>query len=252
LKNSKEAEEFVLVSEEGVAKGVRRVLGVTAEKAREAVRRGEQFLETAEALRKGISFRPPSPQPSPLKGEGSTGPHSGPYDLAWLLKEIAEAQIPILTRHRLADSIAVLQEAAKEQQKKSEAQAQRGAVEAVADLLASKAVDVAGVTVLVAEVPHGNADALRSGIDYVRNKKGSSGVLLATVDDGKVTLVAGMSKDLVERGIKAGDLIKEICPLVGGKGGGRPDMAQGGGNDPKGLPQALERAKEWIAEKLTE
>ena len=218
-------------------------------------------MEIAEALRTGRTpplpplikggGQRPSPQPSPWRGEGASGPHSGPYDLARLLKEIAEAQIPILTRHRLADSIAVLQEAAKEHQKKLEAQAQRGAVEAVADLLASKAVDVAGVTVLVAEVPHGNADALRSGIDYVRNKKGSSGVLLATVDDGKVTLVAGMSKDLVERGIKAGDLIKEICPLVGGKGGGRPDMAQGGGDDPKGLAKALERAREWLNEKLS-
>jgi len=240
LKNSNEAEEFVLVHEEAVAKGVRRLVGVTAEKAREAIRCGEQFLEIAEGLR----------DPSRARKEAG-GPQSGPYDLARLLKDIADAQIPILTRHRLAGSIAALQESAKENQKKSEAQAQRGAVEAVTDLLVSKALDVAGVTVLVAEVPHGNADALRSGIDYVRNKKGSSGVLLVTVDNGKVTLVAGMSKDLVERGIKAGDLIKEICPLVGGKGGGRPDMAQGGGTDPKGLPRALDRAKEWLGEKLS-
>jgi alanyl-tRNA synthetase len=251
LKNTKEAEEFVLISEEGVAKGVRRVVGVTAEKAREAIQRGEVFLQIADELRTGGQAA--SGTPAALKhAHASVGmPPGGPYDLARLLKEIAEAQIPILTRHTLAGQIAVLQEAAKEHQKKSTAQAQRGAVEAVADLLASKAVDVAGVTVLVAEVPHGNADALRSGIDYVRNKKGSSGVLLATVDDGKVTLVAGMSKDLVDRGIKAGDLIKEICPLVGGKGGGRPDMAQGGGTDPKGLAEALERAREWLNEKLS-
>jgi len=275
LKNSNEAEEFVLVHEEAVAKGVRRLLGLTADKAREAIRRGEEFLEIAEALRTGHTpplpplikggGQGPSPQPSPLKGEGAVGPQSGPYDLrtggqaasgtpvydlARLLRELSEATIPMLIRHQLAEQIAVLQESAKEHEKKATAKAQRGAVEAVADLLASQAVDVAGVTVLVAEVPQGNADALRSGIDYVRNKKSSSAVLLATVDDGKVTLVAGMSKDLVERGIKAGDLIKEICPLVGGKGGGRPDMAQGGGTDPKGLPQALERATEWIAGKL--
>ena len=168
-----------------------------------------------------------------------------------LLRELSEATIPVLTRHRLAEQIAVLQESAKEHEKKAAATAQRGAVEAVGDLLAAHAIDVNGVTVVVGEVPGGNADALRSGIDYVRNKRGSSAVLLATVENGKVTLVAGMSRDVVDRGVKAGDLIKEICPLVGGRGGGRPDMAQGGGNDPKGLPKALDRAREWLGEKLS-
>ncbi len=266
LKNSKEAEEFVLVHEEAVAKGVRRLVGLTAEKAREALRLGDFYREVADALR--IGRTPPSPPlmkgggdevtPSLDKGGGdeaasplTKGGPGGVYDLTRLLRELSEATIPVLTRHRLADTIAQLQEAAKDQQKKSIAKAQRGAVEAVADLLAAKAIDVGGVTMLVADVPHGNADALRSGIDYVRNKTGSSAVLLATVENGKVTLVAGMSRDVVERGVKAGDLIKEICPLVGGKGGGRPDMAQGGGNDPKGLPKALDRARGWLGEKLS-
>lgn len=75
-------------------------------------------------------------------------------------------------------------------------------------------------------------------------------MLLACVgDDGKVTLLAGMSKTVVDRGLKAGDLIKEISPLVGGKGGGRPDLAQGGGTDAAGLPRALEAA-EWIQARL--
>jgi len=232
LKNSKEAEEFVLVAEEAVAKGIRRVVGLTADAARQAIRRGEQLLEVAEALRKG-SHRDPS------------------WDVKRLLQEVAEATIPVRARLQLADQIAVLQEAAKQQDKKAVAKAQRGAVEAVADLLAGHAVVVAGVTVLVGEVPAGTADALRSGIDYIRNKKGSSAALLATIDDGRVTFVAGMSRDVVDRGIKAGDLIKEICPLVGGKGGGRPDMAQGGGTDTAGLPAALSRAKEWICQKLS-
>ncbi len=248
LKNSKDAEDFVLVHEEAVAKGVRRLVGLTAEKAREAIRRGEEFLEIAEALRTGST--PPSPPLDKGGIKGGVGLQSGPYDLARLLRELSEATIPLLTRHRLADTITVLQEAAKEQQKKSAAQSQRGAVEAVGELLAGKAIDVGGVTLVVGEVSGAGADALRSGIDYVRNKKGSSAVLLATIEDGKVTLVAGMSKDLVERGLKAGDLIKEICPLVGGKGGGRPDMAQGGGTDPKGLAKALDKAREWIAAKL--
>jgi alanyl-tRNA synthetase len=65
-----------------------------------------------------------------------------------------------------------------------------------------------------------------------------------------VTLVAGMSRDVVTRGVKAGDLIKAIAPLVGGRGGGRPDMAQAGGNEPAGLDQALARVPEFVAERL--
>jgi alanyl-tRNA synthetase len=244
LKNSKEAEEFVLVHEEAVAKGVRRLVGLTGERAKEARRRGEFFLEVSGKLRTEV-------QSSKFKVQKSAGPPSGPYDLTRLLRELSEATIPLLTRHRLAEQIAVLQESAKEHEKKAAATAQRGAVEAVGDLLAAHAIDVNGVTIVVGEVPGGNADALRSGIDYVRNKRGSSAVLLATVENGKVTLVAGMSRDVVDRGVKAGDLIKEICPLVGGRGGGRPDMAQGGGSDPKGLPKALDRAREWLGEKLS-
>jgi len=244
LKNTKEAEEFVLVHEEAVAKGVRRLVGLTGEKAKEARQRGEFFLEVSDKLRTEV-------QSSKFKVQKGADPHSGPYDLTRLLRELSEATIPLLTRHRLAEQIAVLQESAKEHEKKAAATAQRGAVEAVGEMLASQALDLGGVTVVVGEVPAGHADALRSGIDYVRNKRGSSAVLLATVEDGKVTLVAGMSKDVVERGVTAGDLIKEICPLVGGRGGGRADMAQGGGNDPKGLPKALDRARGWLGEKLS-
>lgn len=110
-----------------------------------------------------------------------------------------------------------------------------------------------GVTVIVAEVPAAPADALRGAIDWIRQKTEASAVLLACVgDDGKVTLLAGMSKAVVDRGLKAGDLIKEISPLVGGKGGGRPDLAQGGGTDAAGLPKALEAAAEWIRKRIAQ
>lgn len=108
-----------------------------------------------------------------------------------------------------------------------------------------------GVTVIVAEVPAAPADALRGVIDWIRQKTEASAVLLACVgDDGKVTLLAGMSKTVVDRGLKAGDLIKEISPLVGGKGGGRPDLAQGGGTDAAALPKALAAAAAWIRGRL--
>ena len=135
-------------------------------------------------------------------------------------------------------------------QDKAAASASAGAVmDVVASLLAS-APDVGGVKVVVGEVPTAKADALRGAIDWIRNKTEASAVLLASADANKVTLLAGMSKAVVAKGVKAGDLIKEIAPLVGGKGGGRPDMAQGGGSDPAGIPNAVERARAWLGENL--
>ena len=122
-------------------------------------------------------------------------------------------------------------------------------MDAVAKLLAS-APTVGGVTVVVGEAPAAPPDALRSAIDWVRNKTESSAVLLAMADEGKVTLVVGMSKDAVKRGLKAGDLIKQIAPIVGGRGGGRPDMAQGGGTDPSKIADAINAARDWITKRL--
>ena len=93
-------------------------------------------------------------------------------------------------------------------------------------------------------------DVLRSAIDWARNKSSASAVLLAMADGDKVTLIAGMSKEVVRKGVKAGDLIKEVAPLVGGRGGGRPDMAQGGGNDPGQIAHAIDRAKSLLLERL--
>ena len=82
------------------------------------------------------------------------------------------------------------------------------------------------------------------------HKKAPKTLLLATAEADRVTLVVGMSHDVVARGIRAVDLIRQIAPLVGGRGGGRPDMAQGGGTEPGALPQALEAARAWIRERL--
>ena len=106
------------------------------------------------------------------------------------------------------------------------------------------------VKVIVGEVPAAQANALRGAIDWFRQKADSTAVLLACHDEGKVTLLAGMSRDVVGKGVKAGDLIKEVAPLVGGRGGGRPDMAQGGGSDPTAVSSALDRARDWLQEKL--
>ncbi|MGJ8689634.1 MAG: alanine--tRNA ligase [Gammaproteobacteria bacterium] len=115
--------------------------------------------------------------------------------------------------------------------------------------IASEAIDVAGIKLLVKAVSDFNAKTLRDTVDQLKNKLGTSVVVLASVEEGKVSLVAGVSKDLVAK-IKAGDLVNMVATQVGGKGGGRPDMAMAGGTTPETLPQALASVQAWVEEKL--
>ncbi|TCT18807.1 alanine--tRNA ligase [Thiobaca trueperi] len=111
--------------------------------------------------------------------------------------------------------------------------------------LASQAVVIDGVQVLAARLDGVDPKSLRVTLDQLKDKLGSAVVLLATESEGKVSLVAGVTKDLTDR-FKAGDLIGAVAAKVGGKGGGRPDMAQAGGNDPAGLPAALALVEDWV------
>jgi alanyl-tRNA synthetase len=103
--------------------------------------------------------------------------------------------------------------------------------------------------VLAAKLEGADTKSLRETLDKLKDKLGSAVVVLATVKEGKVSLVAGVTKDLTGRA-KAGDLIKAVAEKVGGRGGGRPDMAQAGGSDPDGLPEALALVEPWVAERL--
>ncbi|WP_163131199.1 alanine--tRNA ligase [Agarivorans sp. Alg241-V36] len=106
-----------------------------------------------------------------------------------------------------------------------------------------------GVKVLIAFLDGVEGKALRSSVDELKVKLESGVILLGTVNDGKVSLVAGVTKDLTGR-VKAGEMVNIAAQGVGGKGGGRPDMAQAGGSNPDGLPKALADVKEWLVEKL--
>ena len=111
--------------------------------------------------------------------------------------------------------------------------------------LASSAVEVKGLKVVAAELEGADRKALMETADQLKNKLGEGVVVLASVEEGKVTLVAGVTKSATNR-IKAGDLMKHLAAQVDGKGGGRPDMAQGGGSDPAKLPGALDGVAEWV------
>jgi alanyl-tRNA synthetase len=118
-----------------------------------------------------------------------------------------------------------------------------------ADLAGRAEEVVAGVKVLAERLDGADPKALRETMDKLKDKLGSAVIVLATEADGKVNLVAGVTKDLTDR-VRAGDLIKRVAEKVGGRGGGRPDMAQAGGNDPAGLPEALALVAPWVRETL--
>jgi len=115
--------------------------------------------------------------------------------------------------------------------------------------LASQAEEIKGVKILAAVVEGVDAKALRDTTDQLKNKLGSAVVVLGTVNDDKVSLVAGVTKDLTDR-IKAGDVVNEVARKVGGKGGGRPDMAMAGGNSPGALPDAISSIKQYVTDLL--
>ena len=115
--------------------------------------------------------------------------------------------------------------------------------------LASQAEEIAGVKVLIAVVEGFNSKTLRDTADQLKNKLGSSVVVLMSGAEGKVSIVAGVSKDLVGK-VKAGDLANMVAIQVGGKGGGRPDMAMAGGSDISAIPAAAASVKPWLEERL--
>ena len=116
--------------------------------------------------------------------------------------------------------------------------------------LTQDAVEVGGIKVLAAQLEGATVATLRDTLDQCKNKLGTGVILLAAVEDGKITLVAGVTPDAIDR-IKAGDVIKHFANQLGGKGGGRPDMAQGGGSDVGALPDVLASFPAWIATKLS-
>ena len=196
---------FKIVSESGIAAGVRRIEAVTGERALAWV-----ADEEARLLR-----------------------------LAGLLKT---------SRDDVGDKVVQLVERNRRLEKELEQLKAKLASAAGGDL-AGQAVDIGGVKLLAASLEGADPKSLRDTMDQLKDKLGSAVILLATVSGGKVSLVAGVTKDQTAK-VKAGDLVRSVAEIVGGKGGGRPDMAQAGGSKPEALPQALAAVEPWVRERL--
>ncbi len=192
---------FKILSEGGIASGVRRIEATTGANALAAVEADEERLLRLASLVRG-------------------------------------------SREDLDDKVAALLDRAKRLEKEL-ADLKAKAAGAAGQDLAAQAEVIGGVKVLAARLDGADAKTLRDALDRLKDKLGSAIILLAAESEGKVSLVGGVTKDLTGR-FKAGDLVREAAAKVGGKGGGRPDMAQAGGNDPAGLPAALALAKEWV------
>ena len=148
----------------------------------------------------------------------------------------------------LADKVRSVLERTRQLEKELQQLKEQAAAQESANL-SSKAIDVNGVKLLVSELSGVEPKMLRTMVDDLKNQLGSTIIVLATVVEGKVSLIAGVSKDVTDR-VKAGELIGMVAQQVGGKGGGRPDMAQAGGTDAAALPAALASVKGWVSAKL--
>ena len=150
--------------------------------------------------------------------------------------------------NNLADKVRSVLERTRQLEKELQQLKEQAAAQESANL-SSKAIDVNGVKLLVSELSGVEPKMVRTMVDDLKNQLGSTIIVLATVVEGKVSLIAGVSKDVTDR-VKAGELIGMVAQQVGGKGGGRPDMAQAGGTDAAALPAALASVKGWVSAKL--
>jgi alanyl-tRNA synthetase len=196
---------FKIVSQSGVAAGIRRVEAVTAEGALEWVQQQNAQVE-------------------------------GVADMLKVQPTEVGARL-----HQIMDNVRALE---KELARlKSKLAASQG------DDLADRAVTVGSAKVLAVALDGADVKSLRETMDKLKDKLGSAAIVLGSVDAGKVTLIAGVTSDLTAK-LKAGELVNFVAQQVGGKGGGRPDMAQAGGTEPAKLPQALESVAEWVRQRV--
>jgi len=222
---------FVLVSEEAVAKGIRRVVGITGEKAQKAIEAGRRLREKAASIQAG----PPD------------GVAAG---LAELQREMPEVEIPLADRVALRDAVAGLQQIAKRQSKQVSAES-AGAIRAVRQQLLDAAERINGHALIVGEVPSAPVEQIREAADWLRTQAGSAAVLLGMRGEGgKPLLLAAVTEDLKKNGLHAENLIREIAAHIDGRGGGKPDMAQAGGKKAEGLAAALKAGAQALREQL--
>ena len=230
VKHTKEIGRFRIVEESAVAKEIRRIVGVTGDRARQAEDAAAALLRL-------------------LKAAGQANDAALPQRIAEIGAAMNQTELPIVEKARMREDLAKLQDRAKKAQKQAD-KAGTADVMAKADELLTNAERVGETTIICEHMGAAAVPQLRAACDSLRARTGSAAILLTAEQSGRVLLLAAMTKDVAAKGVKAGDLVKAIAPIVGGKGGGKPDMAQGGGSDAAKIPDAVIAAKEWLRGKL--
>ncbi|MBA60936.1 MAG: alanine--tRNA ligase [Planctomycetaceae bacterium] len=269
LNTTTEVGDFQIISEEGVAAGTRRIIALTGAKAAEYITEIENlFIQSAEKL--SISNGDLNGAIEALRGNirelkkhlssGSTHAkvptETTKSNVTTLTYVEQRTQIRVAARQLNVSSGDLLERIdalLTEQDKLVEQLEQLKSADSVsADSLLENALNIQGATIVVAEAQGANPGLMRQLIDQIRKKVEPSAVLLLTAQgEDKVVLVAGISHALVEQGANAGNWVREVAPVVGGGGGGKPDMAQAGGKDASQIPTAIEKAVAVITEMLS-
>jgi alanyl-tRNA synthetase len=231
LPSSDIAGRFAILAEESVSKGIRRLVAVTgagASSATESAARADELIGRAKAA-----------QDAHLAGS------------IFELNQALTTALPLRAKRRVQSAVAELQSRLKAAEKKAKSQGFGSAdTAAITQALLTHAISAAGGQLIIGQVPGATDEQLRSAMDSLRKKSASHAILLGSAMEAKVAFVAAVSDDLIARGLKAGDWVREAAKAAGGGGGGSPKMAQAGGKDPGKLGDALAVAKAFAMKLL--
>ena len=225
LDNSQDAKRFVLLHEQALASGIRRIIAVTG--------------VTAEAAHlAGISLMKQIKDAKQLEGNEFVDSYND------LIREVDELPISQPTRHKAKQELKTLHSRVRSVQKNA-ASSRKDHVLEQARVIADLDEDI-----IVANISGADKDSMMTALDSIRSKRPDGAAILFTADmeESKVIIVAGVSKAMITKGLKAGDWVREAAKKCGGSGGGRPDTAQAGGKEPENVPVAMARATQYAKE----
>jgi alanyl-tRNA synthetase len=230
LQNTADAGAFAIISEESVSKGIRRIVALTGVAA-------SAVMSSAANIDKLIN------QSREAK-DGDLQPL-----IASINQAISAGTLPLRAKRRGQAAVAELQGRHKAFEKANKSQSSAGSIDvnAITDGLLAAAVNLGPGKLIVGEIAGASDDQLRSVMDSLRKKTASYGIMLGSTNDGRVSFISAVSDDLIAKGLKAGDWIRETAKIAGGGGGGKPNMAQAGGKDPSKLTEALAKARTFAA-----
>jgi alanyl-tRNA synthetase len=225
LGNSQDAKRFMLLHEQALASGIRRIIAVTGVAAEAAHLAGISLMEQIKDAKQ-------------LEGNDFVDAYND------LVREVDELAISQPTRHRAKQELKTLHSRVRSVQKEAASSRKDHVLEqarVIADL---------DENIIVATINGADKDSMMTALDSIRSKRPGGAAILFTADteEGKVIIVAGVSKAMITKGLKAGDWVREAAEKCGGGGGGRPDTAQAGGKEPENVPVAMDRATQYAKE----